>query len=155
MLLLCKLNHEQFFSIGESIHLWVEWSQSEKAEQSKTLAPWAKWQSSARSANARATPGWTASLYLNFSSGLMDAAACSNLSRSLSRSEIFSVPNGEFLLHQKLYATEIKVDYSIIVLQFLHCLSQQELWNCEVVHLVVIWESPHKDYFWLNTHTIR
>ena len=33
-LLLCKINEEQIFSIGEYFHLWIEWSGSEKAEWS-------------------------------------------------------------------------------------------------------------------------
>ena len=52
---------EQFFPIGESVPLWVEWSRNEKAEQSKRSEA----TSFARSANARATPGWTASCVYN------------------------------------------------------------------------------------------
>ena len=48
---------ERFFSIGESVPLWVEWSRNEEAEQSKRSEA----TTFARSANARATPGWTAS----------------------------------------------------------------------------------------------
>ena len=73
------MNNYNVFSIGaSSIHLWVEWSRSEnsKAEQSKT-APWAKRQSSARSANARATPGWTANvLYIRKLSPSLHADQC-------------------------------------------------------------------------------
>ena len=48
-------------AIFPRVHLWLEWSRSEKAERS-LAARGAKRRSSARSANnARATPGWQAS----------------------------------------------------------------------------------------------
>ena len=34
-LLLCKFSEEQFSSIGECVHLWIDWSGSEKAERSQ------------------------------------------------------------------------------------------------------------------------
>ena len=55
-LLSCKFNEEQIFSIGECVHLWIEGPEAKKLSRDRG----AKRQTSARSANARATPGWPA-----------------------------------------------------------------------------------------------
>ena len=55
-LLFSKFKDGQIFSLGECVHLWVEWSGSEKAERSQRNEATIKLQRGAR----RATPGWQA-----------------------------------------------------------------------------------------------